>query len=139
LRVFCQPSEHDADHGHAHEGCDDAGETMVVADPSVRALDNPALGQHDKAMLVTAAHDLDLPWAGAGDSRRHLRPLIAGIANDAINKREQMPGLAQQWFGINAPPRSYEPGDGYRLSRACTVECRTAARLTTETSAKAAC
>jgi hypothetical protein len=97
--------EHDADHGHAHEGGGDAcvalevaGQTAVVADPAQRALDDPALGQHDKAVLVTTAHDLDLPSACAGRGSRHLGTLIAGIADDALDEWEQTPRLAQQGF-----------------------------------------
>jgi hypothetical protein len=104
--MSCRESpEHDADHGHAHEGGGDAcvplevaGQTAVVADPAQRAFDDPALGQHDKAASVAAAHDLGLPGSGAGCGSRHLRPLVAGITDDALDEREQTPRLAQERF-----------------------------------------
>ena len=36
-----------------------AGQTAVVADPAQRPFDDPALRQHDEAVLVAAADDLD--------------------------------------------------------------------------------
>ena len=105
--MFCgESAEHDADHGHAHERCGDAEvalevarQAAVAADPSDRALDDPALRQHDEFVPVAAAHDLDLPGAGAGGGGGHPRPLIAGIADDALDEREQTSHLAQQWLG----------------------------------------
>ena len=71
-------ANHDADHGHPHEGFGDAamaleivGQTVVVAEPAQRAFDNPSLRQHDKAVFVAAAHDLNGSAARAGDGRRH--------------------------------------------------------------------
>ena len=71
-------------------------EAAVAADPSDGALDDPALGQHDEAVAVAAAHDLHLPRAGARDGSRHLRSLIAGVADDALDEGEQPARLAQQ-------------------------------------------
>jgi len=79
-----------------------AGQASVAADPAERALDDPALRQHDEAMPVAAAHDLDLPGPGAGDDSRHLRPLVAGIANDPLDEGEEPARLAQQWLGTVA-------------------------------------
>lgn len=79
-----------------------ATEAAVAADPSDGALDNPTLRQHDKAMAVAAAHDLDLPVAGAGDGGSHLRPLISSVADDALDEGEQSARLAQQWLGTVA-------------------------------------
>jgi hypothetical protein len=79
-----------------------AGKTAVVADPAQRSLDNPALGQHDKAVSVAAAHDLDLPSACAGRGSRHLGPLVARITDNALDEREQTPRLAQQGFSAVA-------------------------------------
>ena len=53
-------------------------------------------------MAVAAAHDLDLPPAGARNRGRHLRSLIAGITDDALDEGEQSPGLTQQWLGAIA-------------------------------------
>lgn len=79
-----------------------AGQTPVAADPSDGALDDPALGQDDEAVAVAAAHDLDLPLAGAGDGSGHLRPLVSGVADDALDEREQSPRLSQQRLGAVA-------------------------------------
>ena len=79
-----------------------ARQSAVVADPAERPLDNPALWQHDEAMLIAAAHDLDAPPASAGHDGRHLRPLIAGVADDALDEREQSSRLAQQRLGAVA-------------------------------------
>ena len=76
-----------------------AGKAAVVADPSDGALDDPSLGQHDKAVAVAAAHDLHLPCAGAGDGGGHLRSLIASVADDALHEGEQASCLAQQRLG----------------------------------------
>ena len=65
-------------------------------------LDDPALGQHDKAVTVAATHDFHLPCAGAGDGSGHLRPLIASIADDALYEGEQAPRLSQQRLGAVA-------------------------------------
>lgn len=70
-----------------------------MADPADRALDDPALGQHDEAMLVAASDDLHLPWPGSLRGCGHLRPLVAGIADDPFDERELPARLAQQWFG----------------------------------------
>jgi len=40
----------------------------VATDPCDRALDDPALRQHDEAVSVAAAHDLDRPVPGAGNA-----------------------------------------------------------------------
>jgi hypothetical protein len=79
-----------------------AGQATVAADPSDGSLNNPALRQHDKSVPVAAAHDLDLPGAGAGHGSRHLRSLIASVADDALDKGEQAPRLAQQRFSAIA-------------------------------------
>lgn len=76
-----------------------AGQSPVATDPADGALDDPPLRQHDEAVPVAAAHDLHLPRAGAGDGGGHLRPLIACIADDALDEGEQPARLTQQWFG----------------------------------------
>jgi hypothetical protein len=69
-----QASEHDADHGEADEGCGGSrvalevtSQASVVADPGKGALDDPTLGQDDKAMQFVAFDDCQLPSAGLGD------------------------------------------------------------------------
>lgn len=69
-----------------------------MADPTDRALDDPPFGQHDEAMLVAASDDLYLPWPGSLHGCDHLRPLVAGIADDPLDERELPACLAQQWF-----------------------------------------
>ena len=61
-------SHHDATPGKMDEGgrapdvsLEVTRQRAMVADPANRALDDPMLGQHDEAMLVTAADDLYLP------------------------------------------------------------------------------
>ena len=50
----------------------------------------------DEPVPVAVAHDLKLPTAGAGDGGLHLLPLIAGVADDALDEREAPSGLAEQ-------------------------------------------
>ena len=71
----------------------------MVADPADRALDDPPLGQHDKAMLVAAADDLHLPRPGSRHRCSHLRPLVASIADDPFDERKLPTYLTQQRFG----------------------------------------
>lgn len=47
-------------------------------------------------MPIGALDDLQLPGAGAGDGRRHFRPLVAAVGEDALDKRELTTGPAQQ-------------------------------------------
>ena len=95
-------AQHDADHGEAEEGGDGsgvafevAGQAAVAADPGKGALDDPALGQNDKTMSIAAFDDLQSPATCIGDDPRHLRPLIAGIGEDAFDEREGSPRHAQ--------------------------------------------
>lgn len=74
----------------------------MVADPTDGALDDPALRQDNEAVLIAAAYDLYLPRPGALDRRGHLRPLIAGVADDPLDERELAAHLAQQGFGAVA-------------------------------------
>ena len=43
-------------------------------------------------MQLGSLDDLDLPGAGLGDGSRHLRPLIGGIGEDALDEGEQAAG-----------------------------------------------
>ena len=47
-------------------------------------------------MPIGSLHDFQRPGAGAGDGRRHLRPLIAAVGEDALDEREPAAGPAQQ-------------------------------------------
>jgi hypothetical protein len=98
-----QASEHDTDHGEADEGGDGsgvalevAGETTVAADPGEGAFDDPSFGQDDEAMRLGALDDLQLPGAGPGDDRGHLRPLIAAVGIDDLDEGKQAAGPTQQ-------------------------------------------
>jgi hypothetical protein len=68
----------------------------VSADPGQRPLDNPTLWQHDKAVLVAAAHDLERPCAGPSQSGFHLAALVACITDDALDEREGAARLLQE-------------------------------------------
>jgi hypothetical protein len=50
-------------------------------------------------MQLGALDDLQLPGAGLGDDRGHLRPLIATIGEDDLDEGEQAAGPAQQCVG----------------------------------------
>ena len=93
-----QASEHDADHGETDECGDGTGialevarQATVSADPGKRALDDPALGKDDEAMQLVALDDFQLPGASLGDGGSRLRPLVAGIGEDALDEGEQAP------------------------------------------------
>lgn len=91
-----QAAQHDADHGEADEGGDGARVSLevarqaaVVADPSERALDDPALGQYDELMQFVALDDFDNPATRGGSGSRHAWPLVAGICEDALDEGEE--------------------------------------------------
>jgi hypothetical protein len=76
-----EAAQHDADHGEAEEGGDGwgvalevAGQAAVATDPGEGALDDPALGQDDKAMGIAALDDLQVPGTGFSDHLGHLWP-----------------------------------------------------------------
>jgi hypothetical protein len=96
MRWPCQAPEHDSDHGEPDEGGDGARisleiarQAAIAANPRQRALNNPTLGQDDKFVQFVALDDLDRPMAGAGSGSRNAGSLIAGIGEDALDKREQ--------------------------------------------------
>ena len=72
-------------------------EATVATDPCQAALDYPPLRQNHEAVPVAAAHDLECPAAGSGDAGRHFRALVTGIADDALDEREQSSGSPQQF------------------------------------------
>jgi len=101
-----QASEHDADHGEAHECGDGAGialevarEAAVAADPRERALHDPAFGENLEVMEIGALDDLELPAPGGGDGGLHLRSLIPAVAIDQRDEGEQAACTAQHGGG----------------------------------------
>jgi len=91
-----QASEHETDHGEAHEGGDGAGialevarEATVAADPGEGALNDPALGEDFEVMEIGALDDLQLPVSGGCQRGLCLRSLIAAIAIDQLDEGEQ--------------------------------------------------
>ena len=48
-------------------------------------------------MCIAAFDDLHGPAACGGDSLRHLRPLVAGIGEDALDEGKPTPRRAQQF------------------------------------------
>ena len=103
LSGLTEAAEHESDHGEADERGGFAGVTFVIAgeppaaaDPGEGTLNDPSFGEHDEAVAVAATHDLQFPRAGAGDRGFHLLPLIACVADDALDKRKAPPGLPEQ-------------------------------------------
>lgn len=98
MRCPGESSQHDADHGEADEGSGGGGvafevarEASVPADPGQGSFDDPSFGQDDELVHLAAFDDLDGPAAGARHDRRHLRSLVAGIGEDALDERKQRP------------------------------------------------
>jgi hypothetical protein len=73
-----------------------ARQPAIAADPADRALDDPALRQHREPVLVAAADELQLPAPRPLHGGGHLRSLVSGIADDALNERKQPTRLPQQ-------------------------------------------
>ena len=73
-----------------------SGQPAAAADPGEGSLDYPALREDDEAVPIAAADDLQFPEPSAGDGRLHLLPLVARIADDALDKREGSARLAQE-------------------------------------------
>jgi len=69
---------------------------------NTRSNNDPSLGQHDEAVAVAAAHDLEHPRPRSGHGGLHLAALVTGIADDAFQEREGASRLAQQ--GLCAVP-----------------------------------
>ncbi len=97
-----QASEHEADHGEAHEGGDGSGMTFeitcqaaIATDPGQGSFDDPAFGQDDEVVSIAALDDLEHPAAGIGDRLCGLRSLIAGIGEDALDEGEGAARLPQ--------------------------------------------
>src|SRR5918993_916844 len=101
--AWAETAQHQADHGEADEHGRLASVTLVIAgeptttaDPCEGAFDDPSFRQDNEAVLVAAAHDLQFPDARARDDGRHLAPLIARVADEALNEREAASCLPQQ-------------------------------------------
>ena len=47
-------------------------------------------------MEIAAPDDLDRPASRGGDRRGHLRPLVSGVGEDALDKGKAPPRLLQQ-------------------------------------------
>ena len=101
--AWAETAQHQADHGEADEHGSLASVTLVIAgeptttaDPCEGAFDDPSFRQDNEAVLVAAAHDLQFPDARARDDGRHLAPLIARVADEALNEREAASCLPQQ-------------------------------------------
>ena len=87
-------SQHDADHGQPDERSDGAGvaleityQAAIAADPGQGAFDDPAPGQDDEFVQFIALDDLQHPTTSAGSRSRGVRPLIAGIGEDARDEK----------------------------------------------------
>lgn len=61
----------------------------MVADPCQGSFDDPTFGQDDEAVHRIALDDLQLPGTGFCDGGDRLRPLVAGIGEDALDEREE--------------------------------------------------
>jgi len=104
-----QASEHDADHGEAHECGDGAGialevacQAAVAADPRERALHDPAFGENLEVMEIGALDDLELPASRGCNGGLHLRSLIAAVAIDQFDEGKQPTCATQHGDGAVA-------------------------------------
>jgi hypothetical protein len=68
-----------------------ARETPAPAEPSERALDDPAFRQNLEARNVRPLDDLDQPGTGLRHALRETRALVAAIGEDALDEREEPP------------------------------------------------
>ena len=91
-----QASEHESDHGEAHERGDGsrvslevARQASIAADPGEGSLDDPAFGQDDELVPLAALDDFDNPMPVARSSLCHAWSLIAGIGEDVLDEREK--------------------------------------------------
>ena len=64
------------------------GETPTTTDPGESALDDPALGQNDKAMQLGAFDDLEFPSAALCNRAGGLRRLISGVCENTFDERK---------------------------------------------------
>ncbi len=105
LSKLNETSSHQNSEGNEMQSCQRLRQALVVtsqpavaADPGQRPLDNPTLREHDEAVLVAAAHDLERPWARPSQSGFHLAALIPCISDDALDEREGAARLLQEGF-----------------------------------------
>ena len=74
-------------------------QSPVSADPGECPLHNPTLWQHDEAVPITAAHDLEGPCPCSRDSSFHLAALVPCICDDALDEGKGSSGLPQERLG----------------------------------------
>src|SRR5260370_25007879 len=86
-----QASEHETDHGEAHECGDGSGiafeitcQAAIVADPGQGSFDDPAFWKDDEVTRVGPLDDLEHPAACIRDRPCGLRSLLARICEDAL-------------------------------------------------------
>jgi len=92
-----QAAEHDADHSETDEGGASPAVALEVtrhaaktADPRECSFHDPALGQDFKSNSCSRTfNNLDPPSSGSGRSLRSFRSLIAAVAINALDEREQ--------------------------------------------------
>jgi hypothetical protein len=77
-------------------------EPAAATDPGQRPLHDPVLREHDKAVLVAAADNLQVPGTGSGDGGSHLRSLVAGIGDQALDEGKLAARLVQ--YGCDTVP-----------------------------------
>jgi hypothetical protein len=75
------------------------GQPTAATDPRQGSFHDPSLREHDKAMPVTAADDLENPRARAGHRILHLSALVARVSDDPLQKGKAPSRLPQQSLG----------------------------------------
>ena len=63
----------------------------MASDPGQGSFDDPAFGQDDEVMSLTALDDLEHPASGVSDRGCGLSAPISGIGENALDEREEAP------------------------------------------------